>query len=163
MIATLAEKSCSPCRGGIPPLTPEEAEGYRAQAPAWALRDEATRIERTYRFRNFREAFAFVCRAAGTRRDGGSSSRHQFRVGLRDGLATHQEDQGSARERLHHRGEARSFGQRRRDRWVGARRQSSTRGSGRCWSAPDGCRPCTGMKIRTLISMPKLAGPQTRI
>src|SRR5271166_1633906 len=64
MIATLAEKTCTPCRGGIPPLTPEEAEGYRAQAPEWALRDEATRIERTYRFRNFREAFAFVRRAA---------------------------------------------------------------------------------------------------
>ena len=64
MIATLAEKTCTPCRGGIPPLTPEEAEGYRAQAPEWALRDEATRIERTYRFTNFRDAFAFVRRAA---------------------------------------------------------------------------------------------------
>jgi len=64
MTATLAEKTCTPCRGGIPPLTPEEAEGYRAQAPQWALRDEATRIERTYRFTNFREAFAFVRRAA---------------------------------------------------------------------------------------------------
>ena len=64
MIATLAEKTCTPCSGGIPPLTPEEAEGYRAQAPEWALRDEATRIERTYRFTNFREAFAFVRRAA---------------------------------------------------------------------------------------------------
>lgn len=30
--STLAEKTCTPCRGGIPPLTPEEAEGYRAQA-----------------------------------------------------------------------------------------------------------------------------------
>jgi 4a-hydroxytetrahydrobiopterin dehydratase len=64
MPETLAEKSCTPCRGGIPPLTPEEAEAYRAQAPEWALRDEATRIERTYRFRNFSEAFSFVCRAA---------------------------------------------------------------------------------------------------
>jgi 4a-hydroxytetrahydrobiopterin dehydratase len=64
MTATLADKTCTPCRGGIPPLTLEEAEGYRAQAPAWALRDEATRIERTYRFRSFAEAFKFVCRAA---------------------------------------------------------------------------------------------------
>jgi 4a-hydroxytetrahydrobiopterin dehydratase len=60
MIATLAEKSCTPCRGGIPPLTPAEAETYRRQAPEWALHDDATRIERTYRFKNFAEAFAFV-------------------------------------------------------------------------------------------------------
>ena len=60
----LAEKTCTPCRGGIPPLTPEEAEGYHAQAPEWMLMDAATRIERTYRFKNFREAFAFVTRAA---------------------------------------------------------------------------------------------------
>jgi 4a-hydroxytetrahydrobiopterin dehydratase len=64
MIATLAEKNCTPCRGGIPPLTPEEAEGYHVQAPEWALRDEITRIERTYRFKNFAGAFAFVRKAA---------------------------------------------------------------------------------------------------
>lgn len=65
MTATLAEKNCTPCRGGIPPLTPEEVEAFRAQAPDWALCDDATRIERTYRFGNFREAFAFVSQAAG--------------------------------------------------------------------------------------------------
>jgi 4a-hydroxytetrahydrobiopterin dehydratase len=64
MEPTLAEKSCTPCRGGIPPLSREAAEAYRRQAPDWALADEATRIERTYRFRNFREAFGFVERAA---------------------------------------------------------------------------------------------------
>ena len=62
--SALAEKPCTPCRGGVPPVTPEEAEGYRAQAPEWALVDGATRIERTYRFRTFREAFAFLARAA---------------------------------------------------------------------------------------------------
>ena len=65
MTIALAEKTCTPCRGGIPPLTPEEAESYRAQAPDWALMDGARRIERTYRFTNFREAFAFVTGAAG--------------------------------------------------------------------------------------------------
>jgi 4a-hydroxytetrahydrobiopterin dehydratase len=33
------------------------------QAPEWALRDEATWIERTYQFRKFGDAFAFVCGA----------------------------------------------------------------------------------------------------
>jgi 4a-hydroxytetrahydrobiopterin dehydratase len=64
MPAMLAEKTCTPCRGGVPPLTREEAEEYRAQAPAWALQDETTRIERTYRFKNFAVAYAFVRRAA---------------------------------------------------------------------------------------------------
>jgi 4a-hydroxytetrahydrobiopterin dehydratase len=64
MTTELIEKTCAPCRGGIPPLTPEQAEGYRSQTPEWALMDAATRIERTYRFLTFREAFAFVHRAA---------------------------------------------------------------------------------------------------
>ena len=33
-------------------------------APQWDLLDEAKRLERTYRFKNFAEAFAFVERAA---------------------------------------------------------------------------------------------------
>ena len=64
MPVALAEKSCTPCRGGIPPLTREEATDYRAQAPDWSLADDAKRIERTYRFKNFGEAFGFVERAA---------------------------------------------------------------------------------------------------
>ncbi|MGC2201861.1 MAG: 4a-hydroxytetrahydrobiopterin dehydratase [Stellaceae bacterium] len=64
MPVTLAEKSCTPCRGGIPPLTVEEAAAYHQQAPDWELLDQAKRIERTYRFRNFGGAFNFVERAA---------------------------------------------------------------------------------------------------
>src|SRR3989442_626470 len=60
METALAQKSCTPCRGGVPPLGRDEADEYRRQAPDWALVDEATRIERTYRFRNFREALGFV-------------------------------------------------------------------------------------------------------
>ena len=64
MPLALAERSCTPCRGGMPPLTREEAAGYHAQAPDWELVDEGRRIERSYRFKNFRDAFAFVERAA---------------------------------------------------------------------------------------------------
>ena len=56
----LVEKTCTPCRGGIPLLTQEEAERLRAQVPDWDLRDDAHRIERSFRFRNFREALTFV-------------------------------------------------------------------------------------------------------
>jgi 4a-hydroxytetrahydrobiopterin dehydratase len=64
MEPALVERSCTPCRGGIPPLSQDEAEGYLRQAPDWALIDDATRIERTYRFKNFAEAFGFVEKAA---------------------------------------------------------------------------------------------------
>jgi 4a-hydroxytetrahydrobiopterin dehydratase len=64
MPSGLAEKSCTPCRGGIPPLNSEQAEAYLEQTPEWSLADGATRIERTYRFRNFAAAFEFVARAA---------------------------------------------------------------------------------------------------
>src|SRR6476620_134783 len=60
---TLAAKSCTPCRGGIPPLTIEEAQVYLAQAPDWDLLDDGRKIQRTYRFKNFRDALTFVQRA----------------------------------------------------------------------------------------------------
>ena len=41
MTEPLAEKSCTPCRGGIPPLTRDEAQHFQAQAPDWSLDDEA--------------------------------------------------------------------------------------------------------------------------
>ncbi|MGH8291521.1 MAG: 4a-hydroxytetrahydrobiopterin dehydratase [Steroidobacteraceae bacterium] len=62
MSEPLLQKTCTPCRGGVPPLTREAAEGYLAQAPEWALVDDAHRIERTFRFGNFREALTFVQR-----------------------------------------------------------------------------------------------------
>jgi 4a-hydroxytetrahydrobiopterin dehydratase len=60
MTETLAEKKCTPCRGGIPPVTHDEAEHFRSQTPNWELRDDGHRIERTFRFRNFQEALGFV-------------------------------------------------------------------------------------------------------
>ena len=60
MTEALADKTCTPCRGGIPPLTREEAELLQGQAPGWRLLEEAHRIERGFRFRNFREALTFV-------------------------------------------------------------------------------------------------------
>src|SRR2546421_9887829 len=60
MTETLAEKTCTPCRRGIPPLTRDEAQHFQVQAPNWELGDNAHRIERSFRFRNFREALTFV-------------------------------------------------------------------------------------------------------
>jgi 4a-hydroxytetrahydrobiopterin dehydratase len=60
MIQALAEKTCTPCRGGIPPLTRDEAQRLQAQAPNWDLADDVQRIECKFRFHNFREALVFV-------------------------------------------------------------------------------------------------------
>ena len=60
MTEALSSKTCTPCRGGIPPLTREQAELFHEQAPDWQLAEEAHRIERSFRFRNFREALIFV-------------------------------------------------------------------------------------------------------
>ena len=60
MIDTLAEKTCTPCRGGVPPLTREEAQRLQIQVSNWELVDDAHRIERSFRFGNFRESLAFV-------------------------------------------------------------------------------------------------------
>jgi 4a-hydroxytetrahydrobiopterin dehydratase len=60
MTETLAGKTCTPCRGGVPPLTREEAQNFQKQAPDWELREDALRIQRTFQFSNFRGALAFV-------------------------------------------------------------------------------------------------------
>ena len=57
----LTEKTCVPCRGGVPPLAGDEAESFLAETPGWELR-EGKRIERTYKFKNFRETLNFVNR-----------------------------------------------------------------------------------------------------
>jgi 4a-hydroxytetrahydrobiopterin dehydratase len=60
----LAARSCTPCRGGVPPLDTGEAEAYRTLTPEWSLEDDGRRIERRYRFKNFAGAYAFVQRVA---------------------------------------------------------------------------------------------------
>jgi 4a-hydroxytetrahydrobiopterin dehydratase len=57
----LTEKTCVPCRGGLSPLGEGEARELLAQTPGWELQD-GKQIERTYRFKNFREALGFVDR-----------------------------------------------------------------------------------------------------
>ena len=84
MAAPLAERTCTPCRGGFPPLSRDEAELFREHASEWLLLDQATRIERTYRFKNFREAFAFVERAAAL----AETESHHPDIGFGWGFAT---------------------------------------------------------------------------
>jgi len=63
-VTPLVTKTCTPCRGGIPPLTSDEVEVFGKQVPDWSVQDEARRIERAYTFKNFAEAFTFVRKVA---------------------------------------------------------------------------------------------------
>jgi 4a-hydroxytetrahydrobiopterin dehydratase len=61
---TLTARQCTPCRGGIPPLPRAEAERLLAETPGWSLEENATKIERSFKFRDFAEALAFVEKVA---------------------------------------------------------------------------------------------------
>ncbi len=67
----LAEKSCVPCRGGVPALTAEEAKHYLDETPNWALGGVASRIERRFPFGDFVEALDFVNRVGALAEDEG--------------------------------------------------------------------------------------------
>ena len=57
---SLADKKCVPCRGGVPPLEAGKVKELLGQLePGWDLNKEG-HIERTYSFKNFAEALAFV-------------------------------------------------------------------------------------------------------
>jgi 4a-hydroxytetrahydrobiopterin dehydratase len=60
----LASKTCVPCRGGIPPLTRDEAQELLARAPEWGLQENGTRLTRRFEFEDFKKAIAFVNRVA---------------------------------------------------------------------------------------------------
>jgi 4a-hydroxytetrahydrobiopterin dehydratase len=57
----LAERECVPCRGGIPPLKGEEINEFSTQLKDWLVVDEH-HLQKTYEFKNFREALDFVNR-----------------------------------------------------------------------------------------------------
>ena len=56
----LTAKKCTPCQGGIPPMTQEEAEKFLDEAPGWELQNDATSLKRTFRFKNFMSALRFT-------------------------------------------------------------------------------------------------------
>jgi len=61
---SLADKTCVPCRGGVPPLKGKELADVRRQLPEpdqWAVVNEH-HITRTYKFPDFKSALAFVNR-----------------------------------------------------------------------------------------------------
>jgi 4a-hydroxytetrahydrobiopterin dehydratase len=58
--AVLAQKKCTPCRGGVPPLNPDEVQSSLPQVTGWSAADGDTKIAVEFRFNNFRQTLDFV-------------------------------------------------------------------------------------------------------
>jgi 4a-hydroxytetrahydrobiopterin dehydratase len=60
----LAQQTCGPCAGGVPPMTAHDAHARLSEIPGWNLVDNGHRIERSFKFHNFTEACGFANRVA---------------------------------------------------------------------------------------------------
>lgn len=54
----LSQKKCVPCEGGVPKLGPEKVQELLTQLDGWSVRDD--RLQRHFRFKDFKQAMAFV-------------------------------------------------------------------------------------------------------
>jgi 4a-hydroxytetrahydrobiopterin dehydratase len=61
MQASLADQTCVPCKGGVPPLTANEIAPLLAQLDGWEVQDDK-RLLRTHRVKDFAEAMALANR-----------------------------------------------------------------------------------------------------
>jgi len=61
MTESLADKSCVPCRGGVPPLRGKELQEFHKSVPQWTVSNEH-HIHREFRFPDFKQALEFVNR-----------------------------------------------------------------------------------------------------
>jgi 4a-hydroxytetrahydrobiopterin dehydratase len=55
----LADQTCVPCRGGVPPLTPDAAAKLLQELVGWELVDNH-HLTKTFTLANFRQALALV-------------------------------------------------------------------------------------------------------
>lgn len=62
MTEELADKTCVPCRGGVPPLSASQVAPLLAELTSWNVVD-GHHLERDYKFSDFMGALDFVNRA----------------------------------------------------------------------------------------------------
>ncbi len=58
----LADQTCVPCKGGVPPLKGAALNALKSQLPEWQVFDEH-HLHRVFRFPDFKKALDFVNRA----------------------------------------------------------------------------------------------------
>ncbi len=74
---SLTAKTCTPCQGGIDPMSKERAEAMMSEVPGWKLADSAKRIVRNFETKDFAESLAFDCSI-----DGDDGQRVRMRLSL---------------------------------------------------------------------------------
>lgn len=62
--AALCEKTCQPCEGGVPPLSPDESKRLVDNVNDWKLVDEGKKIRRQWTVKNFVAGIDFLNRVA---------------------------------------------------------------------------------------------------
>jgi len=67
---SLADKTCVPCRGGVPALKGNELAGLHRQVPEWQVVTEH-HLTRLFKFPDFKQALAFVNRVGDLAEDQG--------------------------------------------------------------------------------------------
>lgn len=60
----LLNKKCKPCEGGVQPFTKEEVLAYSLQVPGWMFDEEAEKISKEFKFKDFIESINFVKKVA---------------------------------------------------------------------------------------------------
>jgi len=61
MSADLADRTCKPCEGGVPPLTEgQAAKLLEALHPAWTLSGDGRAIERAFEFKAYSRTLGFA-------------------------------------------------------------------------------------------------------
>ncbi len=67
----LLNKKCVPCEGGLPALSPAEAEDMVRHVEGWVLTEDGKRIRRKWTARNFMAGVDFFTRVAALAEDEG--------------------------------------------------------------------------------------------
>lgn len=60
-MSDLTQRTCEPCRGGVAPLSPDEAATYLSQLDGWSILDD-DHLVKDYAFADFATALAFANR-----------------------------------------------------------------------------------------------------
>ena len=56
----LLNKKCVPCEGGVEPLGEAEAHKYLAEVLGWDLMEVGKKIEKNFKFKDFKAALDFI-------------------------------------------------------------------------------------------------------
>jgi 4a-hydroxytetrahydrobiopterin dehydratase len=63
-ISDLTRKHCTPCEGGVPPLTQAQIQEHLRAVPQWRITEDGKRIRREWRVKDFVTALDFFRRIA---------------------------------------------------------------------------------------------------